>query len=180
MIRAVVVTKIVVPLLAAVVSGVTVWELDPNWDFRAKQEGWIPASACPGTPLALRITGPGDSITIPVSDFADISSPISIVLSRALGDHETLGLITTYQSDPNFYIIFPDLYLRKDRTQAKTTAYSLRLPGHPVRGTTAEIWAFVVNDRLAIGDRYASIAQVQALTATVAISSPIHLVLGSY
>lgn len=174
------ITRIVVPLVAAfggaIISGLLVWQLDPNWDIRARQEGWIPATACPSEPLVLQFTGPGDGATVPLYyPSGKLGATLVVSASRPFADHEQLGVVVSYAEGVNYYVVFPTFELLQNRRAATTAHHDIWLPHVSPEQKQTTFWAVAVSDRRTVGEVYSSLTQITSLSAIVAVSAPIRL-----
>jgi len=172
-------SKIYPHLITAIISGLIVWYLDPTWDLRARQEGWIPAYECPNSKLSVSLTAPGNGSKIRIWGFGEIRSRILVESTRPLGEREIIGLAGRYNDSGNIFVSFPQMTVSKDRRVVELSRYSsFNLPGiYPDKDIhkRTELWVFVANDKNKFGDTYANLEQLSSVSSIISISSSITL-----
>lgn len=182
--------RIIIPLLCAAISGIIVWLINPRWEktarengwvsqaewtTTAREKGWIPREECPANPTKLNINSPGDKAVVYYSTISSSTVYLEVQLviasSKSISSSHAIGIIIKPEKDTNFYVDFPLFDITSDNI------FSHNAPiGLDFRLTEEEsvmLWAFLIENKSAIGNIYSDIHQISNNTNLLAISEPI-------
>jgi hypothetical protein len=180
-------TTVIIPLVCALISGLLVWFLTPDWEVQAKNHGWVdtaqwhdmardqewlPLVECPTIPMRVELTSPGTQSIIPLDLLGDrllIRNAVVVVVSKSPATHRSIGLIFKPEMDTNYYVDFP-LFESYDSTHFKTDF--IELPFAVEGEIKVDVWAFYVDDPASVGDLYTSISQFES-SGFVLLSEPV-------
>jgi len=186
------ITKIIVPILAASISGILVWFVTPNWELSARDHGWVPIAEwkqaatkngwilkedCPANPVKLNIIGPGDNSSIKIekgygsdSQRRTLKTDLIVETSKAVESSE-LGFILNSNSSKGYRVVFPTMLHGDNGNTLRTITFNL--PFAPENGEILQIWSLYVDDEKAISSTYSSFAQISKSKYVLSISEPI-------
>jgi hypothetical protein len=186
---------IVIPILAAAISGLVVFWLTPNWEKTARSKGWVPIAEwkheaekngwiekteCPAYPLKISLIGPGNGSKILISksgyDHYWIQTDLVIRLSKKIDRHGNIdfGVIIKSEEEDNFYIVFPhesDTTISKDEKVIRFDR--VYIPFEPKKSSTFQLWIVAVDDSTTIGARYISFDDIKNQVSTLSVSDAI-------
>lgn len=162
--------RAIIPILCVIIP------LLVGWKPLAKFNEWIPKSECPGTPVTLSITSPGDKATAKL-DHNRLQTKIVIKANRSIRSYDKIGLVFNYEKGGNHYVIFPDNEISKNQRNSIIDPYrGIGLPSFSRKKLEGIfIWAILVDDKATVGEDYANIDQISKIESTIAISSPIFI-----
>jgi hypothetical protein len=175
-----------VPVAAAMISGLTVWFVTPDWETSARTKGWvssaewqagarradwIPKGECPAYPVTVKIVSPGEGASLRVKEDT-IYSRFVIETSRPIADADAIYLIVQRLGDPNIYIL--------KRIYGNSSGL-VKLPFKIAQPGKVSFWAIVVprspgaatDERE--GEIYTDVAQIRALKDLLCISDPVQI-----
>jgi hypothetical protein len=188
-------TKVIVPIVSALFSGLVVFFLIPDWQTTARQNEWIPKSewmaevkekgwilkdSCPAYPLKISIMGPGENSVIPIDGNSrkTIQPDVIVKFSRNLKEGQGhIGVVFKYDDDDHYRVTFPSStyemygnYYRFNEQGNILRLTDLYLPKYK-NPTTLRMWVFVVDDKAAIGSMYLTIEEVVSLPYVLTYSN---------
>jgi len=184
-----VIFKIVVPILAGLLSGLVVFLITPDWQTQAMKNGWVdraewqaqarrlawlPLDECPNVPtrIVLESPGNGSTISLSLSGPAAIESGVVVSVSKPITMYyPPIGLLFKRPTDSNYYVVFPVFDPSQDQKHFKADYVSL--PFDVEGEVNVDMWAFYAEDRNAIGHIYTSVSQLESLGSIQAMSSSI-------
>ena len=190
-------TKIIVPLLAAILSGAAVLWFTPDWETQAREHGWVsvaewqaearryqwlPEAECPAVPTKIQITSPGNGSRLPFRVLGSETYTQNVVVVTSskpitINSPASIGLLIKSEMDTNYYVDFPLFDSSSDRKYLKTDYLSWR--SILEEGTRVDVWAFYVDDRNSIGEIYTSLAQLESSSSVYAISNSVTWILSN-
>ena len=181
--------KVFIPITSALLSGLAVFFLQPDWEESARAKGWIPTSEwqakarreewipkneCPAYPVKLRITSPGNNSLIKLNKLIDkphLDTVFVITASRSIPETNDVGLIFHKYDDPNYYVIFPRFDKIEKRQIFRKSGFTL--PFDITENKKFNVWALVVSNKESFGEHYSDINQIKLSTDDVTISDSI-------
>lgn len=183
-------TKIVVPILCALGSGIGVWFFTsdwettarsrgwvslPEWQTNARKEGWIPREECPAYPLKLQLVSPGDAAEIrvnPRSNEATLYTDIVVRASRPVPEATDVGLVYSEEGTSRYFVDFPYFDVDDARKLFRDEQF-ISIPFTPSATAQLNIWAIAVDDKRTLGTNYADIEQVLNASPGIVLSEKI-------
>jgi hypothetical protein len=158
-----------VPILAAVIPALL------SWQPLARLYGWAPIDECPGSPVMITITSPGDSVRVPfreTNDTYELTNTTFIVeASRPISEDYDLGLLTKGNKDIQYRLRFWRHEQRVSPTKIRK-GY-VHIPLDNKSSESVEAWAIVVDSESSFGGYYSDISQITSNKSLIAISEPI-------
>lgn len=189
-------TKVIIPIIAASLSGVGVWYLTSDWEKKAIEHGWIssvewkqearrqqwiPKEECPANPVKLHVTSPGDNTIVPfgmVSGQNMLLTTVIIASSKPIGPNDRVGVIIKPNENNNYYIELSSNISSFGRNADRKIFSNdyVHLPCAPINNMKLKIYGILVTESK-IGTIYSDLNQIMALTTVLAISDPINVIL---
>jgi hypothetical protein len=118
-------TKIIVPVAACLLSGFGVWIFSSDWEAIARSKGWVskvewqqtarmsewlPKEECPAFPIEMGIIAPGDGANLSQVIFGrnktNIYHDIAIKLNRPLSGRASIGLVYNPDGTNDYFFNF--------------------------------------------------------------------------
>ena len=186
------ITKIIVPIVAASISGILVWYVTPNWELSAREHGWVPIAEwkqaatkngwilkedCPANPVKLHIIGPGDKSSIKFekgygadSQRRSLKTDLIVETSKLVESSE-IGFILNSKNSKGYRVVFPTKLHGDIGNTLRTITFNL--PFAPEDGEELQIWSIYVDDKDAISSTYSSYEQISKSKHVLSISEPI-------
>lgn len=186
-------TKVIVPILAAIVGALAVHWVSPEWTVVARNSGWVPRSEwqqeatkvgwiqktdCPAYPVTLRITGPGSSSSVPVRNRSDESiwrSDFVISSTRPIPKGNSVAIIAVNPTTSMHHIVWP-LFERTSGNRVFRVNGFQAFPFPVENKGKVSFYAALVDDKKALSGLYSTLDQIKSAGADVALSAPTELV----
>ncbi len=184
-------TKIAVPIIAAVLSGLGVVIITPDWEEQARSKGWVslsewqtsarrsewlPKNECPAYPIKMEIFAPGngtvlDNIYLSARE-TTIFHEILVRLNRPLTGNSDVGFVYNLEGSNVFYIDLP--YMEKMKSETVLAKKNLfKIPQKIKSNSNLKIWSILAEKGNLLESRFSSIEQISALKEVTYISNPI-------
>jgi hypothetical protein len=160
---------LIVPLVAAAIPVML------GWQTIARLSGWAPISECPGTPVVLTISSPGDGVKVPFENrhksYRLYNTTFVVETSRPISDEYDIGLLTKGEKDDQYHLVFWWGETRPTSTRVRKD--SVDIPWDNAQPNHAEVRAVLVDSYKGFGEYYAELSQVTNNKSLIAISEPI-------
>ncbi len=182
--------KVLVPIAAAMVSGIFVWFMNPGWEktarehgwvsqpewtMIAKEKGWIPKEECPAFPVRLTLNSPGADAQVKYYISGDkivIRTPIVVGVSKPVNEKHRIGIILKYGKNKNVYVVFPDFKSTDSKvfTTRDSSSSMTFLPLGTSGNDELTFQACLVENDSVLGDVYGNFAQITSNPLVLAAS----------